>query len=145
MNPLSHSDTRFSGFRQTLDAEMKQLHNKGLGTNPKQAESILLGAVLSATFQNKPPQPVSEVINWHRQQGCADRTSTIGCLHTASSHPFLLYRNSPIGSRLGALWNSLQSQVTFFIIINSTTKMYSCHIQHTHTKVQPQIQTATTK
>ena len=40
VNPLTPSDTRFGGFRQTLDAEMKRLHKKGLGTNPSQAEPI---------------------------------------------------------------------------------------------------------
>ena len=56
VNPLSHSDACFVGFRQTLDAEMKRLHKKGLGTKPKQAEPILLGAVLNFFELNLPNQ-----------------------------------------------------------------------------------------
>ena len=40
VNPLNTNDSRFGGFRQTLDAEMQRLHRKGLGTTKKQAEPI---------------------------------------------------------------------------------------------------------
>ena len=40
VNPLSAHDGRFVAFRQTLDAEMKTLHKKGLGTKTKRAEPI---------------------------------------------------------------------------------------------------------
>lgn len=40
VNPLRVDDSRFSNFRATLDAEMKCLHGKGLGTSSKQAEPI---------------------------------------------------------------------------------------------------------
>ena len=39
-NPLNVGDSRFGNFRATLDAEMKRLHGKGLGTSSKQAEPI---------------------------------------------------------------------------------------------------------
>ena len=40
VNPLRVDDSRFGNFRATLDAEMKRLHGKGLGTSSKQAEPI---------------------------------------------------------------------------------------------------------
>ena len=40
VNPLRVDDFRFGNFRATLDAEMKCLHGKGLGTSSKQAEPI---------------------------------------------------------------------------------------------------------
>ena len=40
VNPLNLNDARFGDFRGTLDAEMKRLHGKGLGTTTKQAEPI---------------------------------------------------------------------------------------------------------
>ena len=40
VNPLNTADSCFGSFRQTLDAEMKCLHAKGLGTKKKQAEPI---------------------------------------------------------------------------------------------------------
>ncbi len=40
VNPLSAHDGRFGAFRQTLDAQMKALHKKGLGTKTKRAEPI---------------------------------------------------------------------------------------------------------
>ena len=40
VNPLRVDDSSFGNFRATLDAEMKRLHGKGLGTSSKQAEPI---------------------------------------------------------------------------------------------------------
>ena len=40
VNSLNVGNSRFGNFRATLDAEMKCLHGKGLGTNSKQAEPI---------------------------------------------------------------------------------------------------------
>ncbi len=40
VNPLSPLDPRFGNFRSTLDAEMKRLHETGLGVSKKQAEPI---------------------------------------------------------------------------------------------------------
>ena len=40
VNLLSAHNGRFGAFRQTLDAEMKTLYKKGLGTKTKRAEPI---------------------------------------------------------------------------------------------------------
>ena len=40
VNLLNVGDSRFGNFQATLDAEMKRLHGKGLGTSSKQAERI---------------------------------------------------------------------------------------------------------
>ena len=40
VNPLRVDDSSFGNFRATLDAEMKRLHGKGLGTSSNQAELI---------------------------------------------------------------------------------------------------------
>ena len=42
VNPLRVDDSSFGNFRATLDAEMKHLHGKGLGTSSKQAKLILM-------------------------------------------------------------------------------------------------------
>ena len=39
-NPLRVDDSRLGNFRPTLDAEVKHLHGRGLGTSSKQAEPI---------------------------------------------------------------------------------------------------------
>ena len=40
INPFRGDDACFGNFRATLDAEMKRLHGKGLGTSSKQAQPI---------------------------------------------------------------------------------------------------------
>ena len=92
-------------------------------------------------LQNELPQPVSKVINWHCQEGCADRTSTISCLHTASDHPFLSYRNSSIGSRLGACNLRLPSFSSSTALPKRIAAIFNAHTQ----KLNLRFKTATTK